>query len=207
MENKIISPASLGLNNSAVRSKNVTSVTFSTWVRVLLQNGRQGTVACKGRSDVAFSNKKPWKQKGTGRARAGTKRSPLWRGGGVIFGPMPRVRTLTISRAAKKLVLREMLLSLLDANRVQGLTFNLVKDKPSTKLALAALKTINMQNKQITLLVNHEDILTQRSFANLSNVNLVLFDQVNAIDLSASGTLVYLEKDLENFKSMVAAWL
>jgi large subunit ribosomal protein L4 len=207
MENKIITPASLGLNDLAVRNKDVANVTFSTWVRVLLQNGRQGTVACKGRSDVAFSNKKPWKQKGTGRARAGTKRSPLWRGGGVIFGPMPRVRTLTISKNAKKLVLREMLLGLLNANRVLGLMFNVINDKPNTKLALAALKTINLQAKQVTLLVNHDDILTQRSFANLPNVNLVLFDQVNAIDLSASGTLVYLEKDLDNFKSMVAAWL
>ena len=64
----------------------------------MLQNWRQGTVACKGRSDVAFSNKKPWKQKGTGRARAGSARSPLWRKGGVIFGPQPRTRTLTITQ-------------------------------------------------------------------------------------------------------------
>src|SRR5690348_15481044 len=64
---------------------------FSTWIRSLLQNWRQGTVGVKGRSDVARSNKKPWKQKGTGRARAGSARSPLWRGGGVIFGPSPRV--------------------------------------------------------------------------------------------------------------------
>ena len=207
MENKIISPAILGLNDLAVRNKDVANVTFSTWVRVLLQNGRQGTVACKGRSDVAFSNKKPWKQKGTGRARAGTKRSPLWRGGGVIFGPMPRVRTLTISKSAKKLVLREMLLGLLNANRILGLAFNIVNDRPSTKLALAALKSVSLQAKQVTLLVNHDDILIQRSFTNLPNVNLVLFDQVNAIDLSAAGTLIYLEKDLDNFKSMVAAWL
>ena len=60
---------------------------FALWVRALLQNWRQGTVVCKGRSEVAYSNKKPWKQKGTGRARAGSARSPLWRSGGVIFGP------------------------------------------------------------------------------------------------------------------------
>src|SRR3990167_8761361 len=96
MENKIITPANLGLGDLEVRSKNVANATFSTWVRVLLQNGRQGTVACKGRSDVAFSNKKPWKQKGTGRARAGSARSPVWRKGGVIFGPQARVRKLSI---------------------------------------------------------------------------------------------------------------
>ena len=62
-------------------------VAVSQWIRALLQNWRQGTLATKGRSDVKLSNKKPWKQKGTGRARAGTARSPLWRGGGVTFGP------------------------------------------------------------------------------------------------------------------------
>jgi large subunit ribosomal protein L4 len=71
---------------------------FAMAVRALLQNWRQGTVACKGRSDVSFSNKKPWKQKGTGRARAGSARSPLWRGGGVAFGPQPRTRTLKITK-------------------------------------------------------------------------------------------------------------
>ncbi len=77
------------------RPKQNSMVDFSTWVRSLVQSWRQGTVACKGRSDVARSTKKPWKQKGTGRARAGSARSPIWRGGGVIFGPQKRTRILT----------------------------------------------------------------------------------------------------------------
>ena len=75
---------------------------MAVYVRSLLQNWRQGTVGCKGRSDVAYSNKKPWKQKGTGRARAGSARSPLWRGGGVIFGPQPRTRVLKAGKQVKK---------------------------------------------------------------------------------------------------------
>ena len=86
--------------NLDASQKKVATVAFSTWIRSLLQNWRQGTVGCKGRSDVNRSNKKPWKQKGTGRARAGSARSPLWRGGGVIFGPQPRVRTLTLPAQA-----------------------------------------------------------------------------------------------------------
>jgi large subunit ribosomal protein L4 len=74
---------------------------FATWVRTLMQNWRQGTVGVKGRSDVARSNKKPWKQKGTGRARAGSARSPLWRGGGVTFGPQLRSRKLSVSKKTK----------------------------------------------------------------------------------------------------------
>ena len=77
---------------------------FAIWVKALMQNWRQGTVACKGRADVTSrSNKKPWKQKGTGRARAGSPRSPLWRGGGVIFGPQPRVRKLSLNQGTKKM--------------------------------------------------------------------------------------------------------
>ena len=94
-------------------SGSVPSAAFSIWVRALSQNWRQGTVACKGRSDVARSGKKPWKQKGTGRARAGSARSPLWRGGGVTFGPQPRSRSLTVPKRLKRGVLRGLLLKYL----------------------------------------------------------------------------------------------
>src|SRR4030066_2094069 len=82
--------------------KRATPAAFSTWIRVLEKNWQQGTVACQGRSDVSRTNRKPWKQKGTGRARAGSARSPLWRGGGIIFGPQPRTRTLTVSKSLKR---------------------------------------------------------------------------------------------------------
>ena len=82
--------------------KSVAPSTFSIEVRRLLQNWRQGTVACKGRSDVKGSTRKPWKQKGTGRARAGDVKSPIWRGGGVIFGPQKRVKTLKTTKAVRK---------------------------------------------------------------------------------------------------------
>ena len=83
-------------------NENKSSVGFSIWVRALLQNWRQGTVGSKDRSEVSFSNKKPWKQKGTGRARAGSARSPLWRGGGVVFGPQPRTRVLKTGKQVKR---------------------------------------------------------------------------------------------------------
>src|SRR5438045_8735365 len=73
--------------------KRATLASFSTYSRALAQNWRQGTVACKGRSDVAYTGRKPYKQKGTGRARAGDAKSPLWKGGGAIFGPQARPRT------------------------------------------------------------------------------------------------------------------
>src|SRR5438128_11366121 len=92
-------------------------------VRALRQNWRQGTVACKGRSDVAFSNKKPWKQKGTGRARAGSARSPLWRKGGVTFGPQPRTRELDAPQALRKQVSKGILWEYLKQEKVRSLDF------------------------------------------------------------------------------------
>src|SRR5260221_6802069 len=82
---------------------------FSTSIRVLTKNWQQGTVASQGRSDVSRTNKKPWKQKGTGRARAGSARSPLWKGGGVIFGPQARIRTLKLSKKARHKVMATIL--------------------------------------------------------------------------------------------------
>src|ERR1700731_1034429 len=84
----VITPQDLSLKTENRRKDN--SKGFAVAIRVLLQNWRQGTVGCKDRSEVWRTGKKPWKQKGTGRARAGTPRSPLWRGGGIIFGPQAR---------------------------------------------------------------------------------------------------------------------
>ncbi len=105
---------------------------LALWVRALLQNWRQGTVATKGRSDIAYTGKKPFKQKGTGRARAGTARSPLWRGGGVIFGPQKRTRTLTVPKGVKKNVLQGLLWKFLGNKRVVSLDWQSPADKPKT---------------------------------------------------------------------------
>src|ERR1700722_4270098 len=82
---------------------------ISDYVRSLFQNWRQGTVWSRGRADVSFSNKKPWKQKGTGRARAGSAKSPLWRGGGVTFGPQERTRVLKTNKKIRQLALLSLL--------------------------------------------------------------------------------------------------
>lgn len=180
---------------------------FSTWVRVLLQNWRQGTVGCKGRSDVNRTNKKPWKQKGTGRARAGSARSPLWRGGGVVFGPQPRVRTLRVSQKLKKVVLRNMFMSHLDKGKVVVADWDGVDAKPSTSLAAHFLKSVGLDDKKVTLFLPWSDTLNRASFNNLSNVRILFADQMNACDISGSGQLLILKKDLEHFKEMVARWI
>ena len=180
---------------------------FSVWVRVLLQNWRQGTVACKGRGDViSRSNKKPWKQKGTGRARSGSPRSPLWRGGGVTFGPQERTRVLSMQTEKKKQVLLSMMNNLLTNDRVIVADWSLQGDRPKTSLAAAALKQAGIINNRVVLLLSPYDQMTYASFINIPNVTIVFFDQVNAYNLARGERVLVLHKDLNQFKDMVSKW-
>ena|SRR5579872_1045793 len=193
------------LSLDASSKKNV-GTGFSVWVRSLMQNWRQGTVACKGRSDVAHSNKKPWKQKGTGRARAGSLRSPLWRGGGVIFGPQPRVRTLTVSRKLKKGVLNSLLFQFVEDGRVRYLDWQ-SGEAPKTTAAYSALKEASLHDKKLTLFLPVDDVISFASFANLPNVRILFFDQSNAYDLANSDYWIVLRKDVDQFKEMASRWI
>lgn len=189
------------------KKKHVAPVGFALWIRSLLQNWRQGTVGCKDRSEVARSGKKPWKQKGTGRARAGTARSPLWRGGGVIFGPQPRTRTLSVSSKLKKNVLNALLFDYINNNRVVCLDWTLQGEAPKTAAAYAALHSAGLHNKKVTLFLSSHDMLTYTSLSNIPNVRMVFFDQANAFDLSHSDYWVFLKKDSTLFNDMVVTWI
>ncbi len=179
---------------------------FAISVRVLLQNWRQGTVGCKTRADVALSGKKPFKQKGTGRARAGTARSPLWRKGGVIFGPQPRVRSLKLSKARRALVLGSLFQQAVEMSRVLSFDWTLEGSTPKTAQAYALLKSAQLENKKVVLFLSTDDVLTAASFANIPTVRIVLFDQPNAFDLSSGEYWIFFQKDLNQFKEMVAKW-
>ena len=195
--------------NSFVLAKEVSPKTYTCAVNALLQNWRQGTVSCKARGDVAFSNKKPWKQKGTGRARAGSARSPIWRKGGVTFGPQPRTRTLSINKKQVKLVLNNILQTFLssDKNNVFCLDLDISKEvRPNTKMAFNALKSLDLQNKKVVLFVPFEDELGFASFRNIPNVNMLSFSQPNAYDLTNCDGWVFFKKDIDLFKKMVSSW-
>jgi large subunit ribosomal protein L4 len=179
---------------------------FAQWVRVLRQNRRQGTVGCKDRSEVAFSNKKPWKQKGTGRARAGSLRSPLWRKGGVIFGPQPRVRTLSMNQKMKKRILQSLAYDFAGQSRIISLDWALNHDRPRTAAAFQALKAVQLAGKKINMFLSFNDDLHRCSFVNIPFLRVISFDQPNAYDLANSDYWVFLNKDSALFKEMVARW-
>jgi large subunit ribosomal protein L4 len=179
---------------------------YANYVRVLRQNWRQGTVACKGRSDVSFSNRKPWKQKGTGRARAGDFSSPLFRKGGVTFGPQPRTRTLSMPTTMRRLVFKELFHSALAEGKVlsiQGDSAHVMH----TRDARLILKNAGLWNKKIVLFTTMYDMAIQAAFGNIPEVTMYLFDQPNAYALSDTTHLVYFEKDIDLFKQMVQAWI
>jgi large subunit ribosomal protein L4 len=179
---------------------------FAVAVRALLQNWRQGTVGYKGRSDVSRTGKKPWKQKGTGRARAGTAGSPLWRGGGACFGPQKRTKTLKISQKNKKALFNALLWKRLDEKRMVELDWSPSGERPRTSLAYKALKSAGLENKKIILFAAPHDYDIYTSFANIPNVQVLFYDQPNVYTLSYGDFWVVLKQDSEFLNKMVNAW-
>lgn len=179
---------------------------FSLAVRTLLHNWRQGTVGCQSRSEVTASGKKPWRQKGTGRARAGTVSSPLWRGGGVIFGPQKRVRTLKTSKKLRRAVVRDLLRDVLEQNRLLLVDWALQGDKPNTKQAFEVLKKANLANVQTNVFLCPTDLKTAASFVNISTARVVFIDSPNAYVLADAEYWIVFKKDVDLFKDMVAQW-
>jgi large subunit ribosomal protein L4 len=202
MQLHAITTQDLSLEGTKAQSRQA----FSTCVRSLLQGWRQGTVASKGRSDVALTNKKPWKQKGTGRARAGSARSPLWRGGGVIFGPQERTRSLKVNKKMRRGVLSTVLRTYLDEGKVFASDWYLNNEVPKTALAARFLKHNALNDKKIVLFVMPGDVVTYASFANIPNVSLLYFDQPNVFDLVNSDRWIMFNRDLDRFKEMVSKW-
>lgn len=181
---------------------------FATVIRVLRQNWRQGTVACKDRGEVVSrSNKKPWKQKGTGRARAGSPRSPLWRGGGITFGPQERVRSLKVPVECKRNLCNNLMFDFISNNRVVCLNWAPEGDKPKTAAIFKVLSDANLAHKKLVVFVTFDDILTQACLMNIPGVRLMLFDQPNAYDLVDCQYWVFFEKDSDRFKEMVERWI
>ena len=198
----VISNKDIGLENF---SEN-TSQEYAVWVRVLMQNWRQGTASCKDRGEVNYTNKKPWKQKGTGRARAGSARSPLWRGGGVTFGPQPRTRTLKINKKSRSRVLSTLMFEYAQNELLYTLDWQLQKDIPSTSSVNKILQESGLSDKKVTLFLNRDDINHWISVRNLDYVQILSFDDVNAYDLSLGNCIVVLKKDYDLFKDMVKKW-
>jgi large subunit ribosomal protein L4 len=159
-------------------------------VTMQLANRRQGTASTLTRSDVRGGGKKPWKQKGTGRARAGTRRSPLWRGGGTVFGPHPRSYRYLVPKQVRAQALRGALSEKVVAGRLVVLE-NLAQERPSTKELKGLLERLGVEGRVLIVTDQfREDDAVARSCRNLPNVRLVPAQGLNVYDILRHDTLV-----------------
>ncbi|MBW4484284.1 MAG: 50S ribosomal protein L4 [Tildeniella torsiva UHER 1998/13D] len=162
-----------------------------------MNNARQGTVSTKTRAEVRGGGRKPWRQKGTGRARAGSNRSPLWRGGGVIFGPKPRDYSVKMNRKERRLALRTALQSRVDdLVVVEG--FEDKFSRPKTRDLLDAIARWGIDpNAKILLIIAERQELVYLSARNLENVKLITAVNLNVHDLLNADHLVITSPALE----------
>jgi large subunit ribosomal protein L4 len=167
-----------------------------------MTNARQGTASTKTRSEVRGGGRKPWRQKGTGRARAGSIRSPLWRGGGVIFGPKPRDFHLKMNRKERRLALRTAFASRV-ADMVVVEEFSSELQRPKTKELLSAVARWGSEPEVKTLLIvaekNENVYLSAR---NVENLKLILADQLNVYDLLHADKIVVTAPAIEKIQEV-----
>ena len=160
---------------------------------------RMGTACTKNVGEVAGSNKKPWRQKGTGRARAGSFASPLWRGGGVVFGPKPRDFTKKVSRKTRQLALRKALSERLRAGDVV-LVDDLKLDSPRTKEFLGVLKALELKGTALIVAQAADKNLTLAS-GNVPDVALTTGDLLNTYDVLRPDKLVFTRNAFEQLEA------
>jgi len=162
-----------------------------------LAAARQGTHKVKGRGEVSGAGRKPFKQKGTGRARQGSIRAPQMTGGGIVHGPTPRNYS---QRTPKKMIAGALLGALSD--RARGARVHVVEgfvaDVVSTKVALELLAGIST-SKHVLIVIERDDLLTQKSVRNVDEVHVITWDQLNAYDVLVSDDIVFTKSALEAF--------
>src|SRR3954462_10154454 len=174
------------------------------WVAVVQENAadRRGTHATKNRAAVSGSGKKPWRQKGTGRARVGEIRNPLWRKGGTVFGPQPRSYDFKLPKKVERGALRAALAQKMQEGAlvvVDALSAEAVKTKPATEL----LKRLGVTGKAVLIDVAVDDKLS-RSVRNIPGVSLVASARVTAREVADATRVVVTQSAIEKLQEALA---
>jgi len=163
-----------------------------------LAAARQGTASTKDRGEVRGSGRKPFKQKGTGRARQGSIRAPQYRGGGVVHGPEPRSYDQRTPKKMKAAALRSALSDRAREGRIHVLSELVSGDKPSTKGAIKALAGIGVQGK-VLVIIDRTDDNSALSMRNVPSIHLLYVDQINTYDVIVSDQVVFTAAALDVF--------
>ena len=164
---------------------------------------RQGTHSVKNRHEVSGGGRKPYRQKGTGRARQGSIRAAQWTGGGVVFGPVPRSYAKKANNKVKKLAMRSALSAkLADSELVVLDALNI--EEPSTKKAAAILKALDLTGKRVTLVVDDEAVVEYLSFRNIPKVEVIAVSEANTRNLLDNAALVMTVDVAKNLEEALA---
>jgi len=163
-------------------------------VRMQLANRRQGTASTKRRGEVRGGGKKPWRQKGTGRARVGTIRSPIWRGGGIVFGPHPRDYSYKVPKKVRKSALKSALSMKVQADKVLVL-----QDFPMEEIKTKKFQEVldRFELGSVLFVLDRENPVLEKSSRNIKDVKMMRSEGINVFDLLKYDSLVMLEPSVK----------
>lgn len=183
--------------SDAVFGASVNEAVIYDAVRMQMAARRSGTAATKGRSDVRGGGKKPWRQKGTGRARAGHSRSPIWRGGGIVFGPTPRSYAFKLPKKVRRLALISAL-----SMKFQEERMIILKDFPMEEIKTKKFReVVERFGLAKTLFVISEPLpILEKSSRNLKDVKMIRSEGINVYDLLKYDHVVLLEPSIKNIE-------
>ncbi len=156
------------------------SVVHQALVRQMA-NARRGTASTKTRGEVAGGGRKPWRQKGTGRARHGSIRSPLWKGGGVTFGPKPRDFSKKMPRKMRRLALKCVLSDKVENKKMIAME-GIVFEAPKTKKFVEMMKNLSLESTAL-FIINEKDFAVEKSASNLKGIKVITPDAINIKDI------------------------
>jgi len=199
IEKKKVSQVDL---NDAVFGAEVNEAIIYDVVKMQLASRRSGTASTKTRSDVRGGGKKPWRQKGTGRARAGTTRSPIWRGGGIVFGPHPRDYSFSIpKKVRKKAVISALSMKFKDNKMV------ILKDFPMEKISTRIFKgVVDLFNlKKALFVIDDTNEVLLKSSRNIKNVKMIRSEGINVYDILNHEHLILLEPSVKKIEGALLA--
>jgi len=166
-------------------------------VRMQLASRRRGTASTKERSEISGGGRKPWRQKGTGRARSGSNRSPIWRGGGTIFGPKPRRYAFSLPKKVRKAALRSAL-----SMKVKDEKLLVLRDFPMKEIKTKVFKEVlsRFELQSVLFVLDQANPVLEKSSRNLGNVKMMKSEGINVYDLMKYDTLVILEPSVKTIE-------
>jgi large subunit ribosomal protein L4 len=199
IEKKKVSQVDL---NDAVFGAEVNEAIIYDVVKMQLASRRSGTASTKTRSDVSGGGKKPWRQKGTGRARAGTTRSPIWRGGGIVFGPHPRDYSYNIPKKVRKKAIISALSMKFKDNKML-----ILKDFPMEKISTRIFKGIFdlFSLKKALFILDDNNAVLLKSSRNIKNVKMIRSEGINVYDILNHEHLIFLEPSVKKIEEALLA--